>query len=71
MRPHLLLFLALACSSLVAPAEHTPGFDPQALLTDAASALAGVAHWRYQPYLLNGTPIEVETIISVKFVLRP
>ncbi len=34
-----------------------------------ASAIAAVRQWRYRPYLLNGEPIEVETDITVNFVL--
>jgi len=33
------------------------------------SALDAVAQWRYQPTLLNGEPVEVETEIDVNFVL--
>ncbi len=33
------------------------------------SALEAVRQWRYRPYLLNGDPIEVETDITVNFVL--
>jgi len=33
------------------------------------SALEAVRQWRYRPYLLNGEPIEVETDITVNFVL--
>ena len=36
------------------------------LVTSAAEA---VKHWRYRPYLLNGEPIEVETEITVNFIL--
>jgi protein TonB len=34
-----------------------------------ASAIEAVRQWRYRPYLLNGEPIEVETEITVNFVL--
>jgi periplasmic protein TonB len=34
-----------------------------------ASAIEAVKQWRYRPYLLNGEPIEVETEITVNFVL--
>jgi protein TonB len=37
--------------------------DP--LLTSAA--IDAVKQWRYRPYLLNGQPVEVETIITVNF----
>jgi len=33
------------------------------------SALQAVRQWRYRPYLLNSEPIEVETDITVNFVL--
>jgi protein TonB len=33
------------------------------------AALAAVRLWRYKPYLLNGTPTEVETTITVIFTL--
>jgi periplasmic protein TonB len=35
----------------------------------AASAVEAVRQWRYRPYLLNSEPIEVETEITVNFVL--
>ena len=34
-----------------------------------ASAIEAVRQWRYRPYLLNGEPIEVETEITVNFIL--
>jgi periplasmic protein TonB len=34
-----------------------------------ASAMEAVRQWRYRPYLLNGDPIEVETDVTVNFVL--
>jgi periplasmic protein TonB len=33
------------------------------------AAIGAVRQWRYRPYLLNGEPIEVETEITVNFVL--
>lgn len=33
------------------------------------SALEAVRQWRYKPYLLNGSPVEVETTITVLFRL--
>lgn len=33
------------------------------------AALAAVSQWRYRPYVLNGEAIEVETQITVNFVL--
>jgi protein TonB len=35
----------------------------------ARAALAAVSRARYQPYKLNGEPVEVETTISINFVL--
>ena len=35
----------------------------------APSAVEAVRHWRYRPYLLNGEPIEVETEITLNFIL--
>ncbi len=33
------------------------------------AAIEAVKHWRYRPYLLNGQPVEVETTVTVIFVL--
>ncbi|HSS97415.1 MAG TPA: energy transducer TonB [Terriglobales bacterium] len=33
------------------------------------AALEAVRQWRYRPYVLNGAPIEVDTQISVNFIL--
>ena len=33
------------------------------------SAMDAVAHWRYQPTLLNHDPVEVVTEVEVKFIL--
>jgi len=33
------------------------------------SALDAVRQWRYRPYFLNGEPVEVETQITVNFIL--
>jgi protein TonB len=35
----------------------------------SAAAIAAVKQWRYRPYVLNNEPIEVETEITVNFVL--
>jgi periplasmic protein TonB len=35
----------------------------------ATAAVEAVRQWRYRPYLLNGAPIEVETDITVNFLL--
>jgi periplasmic protein TonB len=34
-----------------------------------AAAIDAVRQWRYRPYILNGTPVEVETQITVNFSL--
>jgi protein TonB len=36
----------------------------------ASAALDAVKQWRYRPYSLNGEPVEVETQITVKFILN-
>jgi protein TonB len=33
------------------------------------AALEAIRQWRYRPYILNGEPVEVETEITVNFVL--
>jgi protein TonB len=33
------------------------------------AALEAVSQWRYRPYILNGEPVEVETLITVNFSL--
>jgi TonB family protein len=35
-----------------------------------SAATSAVRAWRYQPYLVNGRPVEVATIVSVDFTLR-
>jgi len=34
------------------------------------AAIEAVSQWRYRPYMLNGEPVEVETQITVNFVLN-
>jgi protein TonB len=34
-----------------------------------SAAIEAVRQWRYRPYILNGEPIEVETQITVNFIL--
>lgn len=34
-----------------------------------AAALDAVRQWRYEPYLLNGDPVEVETTVKIVFTL--
>jgi TonB family protein len=41
--------------------------SPSPLLSEAA--IDAVKRWRYQPYILNGTPVEVDTTVTVKFTL--
>jgi periplasmic protein TonB len=33
------------------------------------SAVAAVREWRYRPTMLNGEPVEVETFVTVNFIL--
>lgn len=35
----------------------------------APAAIDAVKQWRYKPYLLNGTPVEIETTVTVNFNL--
>jgi TonB family protein len=42
--------------------------SPSKLLTDPA--IAAVSQWRYQPYRLNGTTIEVKSTVVVNFALQ-
>ncbi len=35
----------------------------------SAAAIQAVRRWRYRPYLLNDEPIEVETEVTVNFLL--
>ena len=37
----------------------------------APAAIEAVKQWKYKPYLLNGTPVEVETQVQVNFTLVP
>jgi TonB family protein len=37
----------------------------------SASALKAVRTWRYQPYHLNGEPVEVQTTVNVVYNLEP
>jgi TonB family protein len=41
--------------------------SPDRALTD--SAIAAVSHWHYRPYQLNGSPIEVQSTVTVRFTL--
>jgi protein TonB len=34
------------------------------------SAMEAVNQWRYRPYTVNGEPVEVETLITVRYMLR-
>jgi TonB family protein len=40
-------------------------YSPDQSLTDAA--MEAVKRWKYKPYLLNGEPVEVDTVITVNF----
>ncbi len=33
----------------------------------ADSAVKAVKHWTYKPYLVNGTAVEVQTVVTVNF----
>lgn len=35
----------------------------------AQAAMDAVSHWRYEPFLLNGQPIEVDTEVTIRFRL--
>ena len=35
-----------------------------------SAATNAVRAWRYRPYLVNGRPVEVATIVSVEFTLE-
>jgi TonB family protein len=37
----------------------------------APAAIEAVRQWRYQPYKLNGEPVEVETTLQINFTLLP
>ena len=37
----------------------------------ARAAVEAVSQWRYQPTLLNGEPVEIDTTIQVRFTLQP
>ena len=36
----------------------------------ATAAIEAVKQWKYQPYLLNQKPVEVETLVQVSFTLK-
>jgi TonB family protein len=42
--------------------------SPDQALTD--SAIAAVSHWRYRPYQLNGSPVDVQSTVVVRFTLH-
>jgi TonB family C-terminal domain len=43
----------------------TPKYSTDPDFTKAA--IAAVQHWAYKPYLLNGTPVEIQTVLTVNF----
>ena len=47
--------------------EHLKVLEGHPLLVNAATD--AVSRWRYQPTLLNGEPVEVETEVVVNFIL--
>lgn len=36
----------------------------------ASAALDAVSRWRYQPYILNGTPVVVQSLVTINFILQ-
>ena len=36
-----------------------------------SAAITAVQHWAYKPYLLNGAPVEIETVLTVNFQIGP
>jgi outer membrane biosynthesis protein TonB len=48
--------------------EHVNVLKGHRLLRGAAKK--AVKTWRYQPYKVNGVPVEVATIVSVEFTLN-
>ena len=49
--------------------EHVQAISGHPMLIPAA--VEAVSQWRYKPYILNGEAIEVETQITVNFLLGP
>ena len=47
--------------------QHVQAISGHPMLIQAA--VAAVSQWRYRPYILNGEPIEVDTQITVNFIL--
>jgi protein TonB len=47
--------------------EHLQVLSGHPMLVQAA--INAVRQWRYRPYVLNGEPVEVETQVTVNFVL--
>lgn len=45
---------------------HTVSGPPELV----SAAVGAVQQWRYRPYIFNGEPVEIETTITVHFVLR-
>jgi TonB family protein len=37
----------------------------------AVSAIAAVRQWTYTPYVLNGAPTEVDTVVTINFTFGP
>ena len=44
---------------------------PRATPELARAAMDAVAQWKYSPTLLNGAPVEIQTVIDVNFTLLP
>lgn len=58
----------LATISISGSIENLRAISGHPLLVGAA--IDAVKQWRYRPYILNGEPIELETEITVNFVLE-
>jgi outer membrane biosynthesis protein TonB len=48
-----------------------PVYPPEAKKAHVEGAVNAVTQWTYQPYLLNGEPVSVDTSITVNFQLGP
>jgi periplasmic protein TonB len=48
--------------------EHLQLISGHPMLVPAA--IEAVSQWRYRPYILNGEAIEVETQVTVNFILE-
>ncbi len=60
------LLVTVAKSGSIREAKVVEG-DPSL----SAAAVSAVKQWRYRPTRVNGNPVEVETVIYVRFLLSP